>query len=176
MLRIATRGSALARWQAERVAALLGGDVELVVVSTSGDQRRDVPIHTMGGTGVFVKEVQDAVLDGHADVAVHSAKDLPAVGADGLLIAAVPERADVRDAMIGATLTRCGSGRRSRPGRCGGARNWPRCVRISSSRSCGATSTRGWRRRSTSTPSCWPARGSTGWAWVIGSRSGSMSP
>lgn len=108
MLRIATRGSALARWQADRVAALLGASgeasVEMVVVSTSGDQRRDVPIHAMGGTGVFVKEVQDAVLDGRADVAVHSAKDLPAVTADGLMLACVPERADARDAMIGSTL------------------------------------------------------------------------
>ncbi|MET0421723.1 MAG: hydroxymethylbilane synthase, partial [Acidimicrobiia bacterium] len=108
MLRIATRGSALARWQADRVAALLGASgeasVEMVVVSTSGDQRRDVPIHAMGGTGVFVKEVQDAVLDGRADIAVHSAKDLPAVTADGLMLACVPERADVRDAMIGSTL------------------------------------------------------------------------
>jgi hydroxymethylbilane synthase len=104
MLRIATRGSALARWQAERIATLLGGDAELVIVSTSGDQRRDIPIHAMGGTGVFVKEVQDAVLDGRADLAVHSAKDLPAVATDGLVIAAVPERADARDAMIGSTL------------------------------------------------------------------------
>lgn len=108
MLRIATRGSALARWQADRVAALLGASgeasVEMVVVSTSGDQRRDVPIHAMGGTGVFVKEVQDAVLDGLADIAVHSAKDLPAVTADGLMLACVPERADARDAMIGSTL------------------------------------------------------------------------
>ena len=54
-LRIATRGSRLARWQAERVAGLLGGDAELVIVSTTGDQRTDVPIWTIGGTGVFVK-------------------------------------------------------------------------------------------------------------------------
>jgi hydroxymethylbilane synthase len=54
-LRIATRGSRLALWQAERVAALLGGDVELVIVSTTGDQRTDVPIWTIGGTGVFVR-------------------------------------------------------------------------------------------------------------------------
>ena len=78
MLRLATRGSALARWQAERVVELLGGDVELVIVKTSGDQRTDVPIHELGGTGMFVKEVQQAVLDGRADLAQHSAKDLPA--------------------------------------------------------------------------------------------------
>jgi hydroxymethylbilane synthase len=103
-MRIATRGSRLARWQAERVAALLGGDVELVIVSTTGDQRTDVPIWTMGGTGVFVKEVQQAVLEGRADLAVHSAKDLPSETADGLLLAAVPERADPRDALVGKPL------------------------------------------------------------------------
>jgi hydroxymethylbilane synthase len=103
-LRVATRGSALARWQAERVAHLLPGDAELVIVQTTGDQRADEPVHRMGGTGVFVKEVQQAVLDGRADVAVHSAKDLPAETPDGLLLAAVPERADARDALVGSTL------------------------------------------------------------------------
>lgn len=103
-MRIATRASALARWQAERVAALLGGDAELVIVSTTGDQRSEVPIHAMGGTGVFVREVQAAVLDGRADIAVHSAKDLPSERVPELVIAAVPERADVRDALVGSTL------------------------------------------------------------------------
>src|SRR5918999_1192992 len=103
-LRIATRGSRLALWQAERVAALLGGDVELVIVSTTGDQRTDVPIWTIGGTGVFVKEVQLAVLEGRADLAVHSAKALPSETADGLVLAAVPERADPRDALVGKRL------------------------------------------------------------------------
>jgi hydroxymethylbilane synthase len=103
-LRIATRGSRLALWQAERVAALLGADAELVIVSTTGDQRTDVPIWTIGGTGVFVKEVQQAVLEGRADLAVHSAKDLPSQTADGLVLAAVPERADPRDALVGSRL------------------------------------------------------------------------
>jgi hydroxymethylbilane synthase len=103
-MRIATRGSRLALWQAERVASLLGGDVELVIVSTTGDQRTDVPIWTMGGTGVFVKEVEQAVLEGRADLAVHSAKDLPSETADGLVLAAVPERADPRDALVGTPL------------------------------------------------------------------------
>jgi hydroxymethylbilane synthase len=103
-LRIATRGSRLALWQAERVAARLGGDIELVIVSTTGDQRRDVPIWSIGGTGVFVKEVQQAVLDGRADLAVHSAKDLPSETAAGLALAAIPERADPRDALVGARL------------------------------------------------------------------------
>ena len=103
-LRAATRGSPLARWQAEHVASLLGGDVELVVVETTGDRRRDVAIWEMGGRGVFVKEVQAAVLDGRADFAVHSAKDLPSETAEGLVIAAVPERGDPRDAMVGGRL------------------------------------------------------------------------
>jgi hydroxymethylbilane synthase len=103
-LRVATRGSALARWQAERVAQLLDDDAELVIVQTTGDQRADEPVHRMGGAGVFVKEVQEAVLDGRADVAVHSAKDLPAETPDGLLLAAVPERADARDALVGSAL------------------------------------------------------------------------
>jgi len=108
-LRVATRGSALARWQADHVAVLAqkaepGLDVETVVVETSGDRRRDVPIWELGGKGIFVKEVQAAVLEGRADVAVHSAKDLPSLTPDGLVIGAVPERADVRDALVGATL------------------------------------------------------------------------
>ena len=108
-LRVATRGSALARWQAEHVAALLraadpGLDVEIVVVETGGDRRLDVPIWELGGKGGFVKEIQTAVLEGHAHVAVHSAKDLPSGTPDGLVIAAVPERADVRDALVGGRL------------------------------------------------------------------------
>ena len=108
-LRVATRGSALARWQAERVVARLQdclGDrgAELVVIETTGDQRADEPLHAIGGTGVFVKEVQAAVLAGQADVAVHSAKDLPAQSFSGLVLAAIPERADPRDALVGSTL------------------------------------------------------------------------
>jgi hydroxymethylbilane synthase len=109
-LRVATRGSALARWQAERVATMLGTDTELVLVTTAGDRRADVPIHELGGTGVFVKEVQEALLDGRADVAVHSAKDLPSGTAPGLVLAAVPERADPRDALVGSTLDALPSG------------------------------------------------------------------
>ncbi len=112
-LRVATRGSELARWQAARVATLLGDDVELVIVTTSGDSRTDVPIHAVGGTGIFVKEVQQAVLDGRADLAVHSAKDLPASGApDGIVLVAVPERADPRDALVGSTLAALPAGAR----------------------------------------------------------------
>ena len=112
-LRVATRGSALARVQAQRVVELLGVAAELVVVSTIGDERPDTPIHAMGGTGVFTKEVQQALLDDRADLAVHSAKDLPASGApDGIVLASVPERADVRDALVGAALADLATGAR----------------------------------------------------------------
>lgn len=104
-IRAATRGSPLARWQADRVAELLvaaGADaVEPVVVETAGDLDRTTPLEQLGGQGVFVKEVQAAVLDGRADIAIHSAKDLPAATPDGLVLAAVPERGDPRDALVG---------------------------------------------------------------------------
>jgi hydroxymethylbilane synthase len=108
MIRAATRGSALARWQTEHVALLvsnsISADVEPVVVSTAGDRDKTTPLHEMGGKGVFVKEVQAAVLDGRAEIAVHSAKDLPALTPEGLVICAVPGRADPRDALVGQTL------------------------------------------------------------------------
>ena len=75
-----------------------------VTVETEGDRRLDVPISTFGGKGVFAKEVQAAVLDGRADLAVHSAKDLPAVTVDGLVLAAVPARGEARDALVGSAL------------------------------------------------------------------------
>jgi hydroxymethylbilane synthase len=106
-LRAATRGSALARWQTDFIVGLLGVEVEVVVVQTEGDRRVDVPIEEIGGRGVFVKEVQAAVLDGRADFAVHSAKDLPSsaeLQPDGLVIACVPERGDPRDCLVGSTL------------------------------------------------------------------------
>ena len=113
MLRAATRGSALARWQTDHVVALLGVDVEVVVISTEGDRRTDVPIEAIGGRGVFVKEVQAAVLDGRADFAVHSAKDLPSsaeLQPAGLMIGCIPERADPRDVLVGSTLDGLPSG------------------------------------------------------------------
>jgi hydroxymethylbilane synthase len=110
-LRLATRGSPLALWQARRVARLLeesGTASSLVVVATEGDRRTDVPLDRIGGQGVFVKEIQSAVLRGDADAAVHSAKDLPASsahGAPGLVLSAFPERADARDVLVGAGLS-----------------------------------------------------------------------
>ncbi len=108
-LRLATRGSPLARWQAARVAELLGAlpgapTCELVVLRTTGDRHADVPVERLGGQGAFVTEIQTAVLDGRADIAVHSAKDLPSTTPPGLQLACVPERADPRDALVGARL------------------------------------------------------------------------
>jgi hydroxymethylbilane synthase len=95
------------------VGGLLDVDVEPVVVDPSADRRLDVPIWELGDRGVFVKEVQAALLDGRADFAVHSAKDLPSSSTvEGLVLAAVPERADARDALVGCRLDALGPGAR----------------------------------------------------------------
>ena len=104
-LRLATRGSALALVQSRIVADGLRAawpelGVELVSVVTEGDRRRDVPAAALGGKGIFTAAVQQAVLDGRADLAVHSAKDLPAAQVPGLVLAAVPERDDPRDVLL----------------------------------------------------------------------------
>ncbi len=104
-LRIGTRSSRLARWQAEWVANHLrnchpGLNVELIEIRTQGDRDRNSPLAAIGGTGVFTKEIQRAVLDGAVDIAVHSLKDLPTQGPDELVLAAVPRREDVADALI----------------------------------------------------------------------------
>ena len=103
-IRVGTRASPLARWQAQWVAAELaarGAAVELVAITTQGDVRRDVPIGGLGAVGVFTKELQRALLDGRIDVAVHSLKDLPTDAVPGLALAAVPPRESPRDALIG---------------------------------------------------------------------------
>lgn len=104
-LRIATRGSPLALWQAEHVRSLLrglgiGGSISLLVLKTQGDLILDRPLSAVGGKGLFTKEIEAALLDGRADLAVHSAKDLPWDLPAGLTLAAIPPRADVRDALI----------------------------------------------------------------------------
>ena len=108
MIRLATRSSAQARTQAEVVAQSItsatGIPVELVFVETLGDQNKDQPLHQIGGQGIFVKEVQQAVLRGDADIAVHSAKDLPSQYAEGLVVGAWCERRDARDALVGKSL------------------------------------------------------------------------
>jgi hydroxymethylbilane synthase len=104
-LRIATRKSALALWQAEHVAALLraahpGLAVELVPMSTRGDEVLDQPLATIGGKGLFLKELEVAMLEGRADLAVHSLKDVPAELESGFVLPAMLPRADAADAFV----------------------------------------------------------------------------
>ena len=107
-LRLATRGSPLARRQTDSVADALqaahrGLEVEVVVVRTRGDEL-SAPLDQIGGQGVFVTEVEAAVAEGRADAAVHSAKDMTSIMVDGLMLAAVPGRADPRDGLVGCRL------------------------------------------------------------------------
>jgi hydroxymethylbilane synthase len=111
MLRIATRKSQLALWQAEHVAALLrrahaGVDVELVPISTKGDRIQDRSLAAIGGKGLFIKELEVALEEHRADMAVHSMKDVPSDLPDGFVIAAVLPRADARDALLTAKAER----------------------------------------------------------------------
>lgn len=104
-LRIGTRGSTLALWQANHIAdklraAVPGITLELVEIETAGDQVRDVPLPQIGGEGVFTKAIQQALLDHQVDVAVHSLKDLPTIPVEGLLLAAVPSRGPTGDVLI----------------------------------------------------------------------------
>lgn len=104
-LRIATRASRLALWQANHVAELLRDalpeiEVELVEISTQGDRDRSEPLRQFGGLGVFTSEVQSALLDGRADLAVHSLKDLPTAEHEELILAAVPKRESVYDTLV----------------------------------------------------------------------------
>ena len=104
-LRIASRGSALALWQAEHVKARLeaghsGLSVEIEVVRTTGDRITDVPLSRIGDKGLFTKEVDGALLDGRAHLAVHSLKDVPPRLEDGLALGAIAEREDPRDALV----------------------------------------------------------------------------
>jgi hypothetical protein len=108
--RLASRGSALARWQAEHVAGLLRArterDVEVVVVRTTGDRVADVPLSRIGDRGLFTREVDEHVLRGAADAAVHSLKDLPTRLPEGLVLGAVLEREDPRDVVVFADTSR----------------------------------------------------------------------
>jgi hydroxymethylbilane synthase len=103
-LRLGTRGSQLALWQANTVAARIlaagGPPCRIVVIKTSGDRLQDAPLSEVGGKRLFVKEIEDALLRGEIDLAVHSSKDMPAVLPDGLSIAAVLPREDPRDAVV----------------------------------------------------------------------------
>jgi len=105
-IRIGSRGSALALWQAEHVKARLEGlghSIEVRVITTTGDRTLDGPLESVGGKGAFLKEIEEAMLGGEVDLAVHSLKDVPTVLPGGLGLCAVLERADPRDAMISAS-------------------------------------------------------------------------
>jgi hydroxymethylbilane synthase len=106
-LLIGTRGSALALWQAEHVRRLLrertGADAAIIVIKTAGDRAADVPFGQVGTKGMFLKEIEDALLDGRVDLAVHSLKDVPTELPAGLTLAAFLEREDVRDALVSRT-------------------------------------------------------------------------
>ena len=107
---IATRGSALALWQANHIKSLLENqyqdiEIELKIIKTKGDIILDVPLAKVGGKGLFVKEIEDALLSGQADLAVHSMKDVPMVLPQGLILAAIPEREDRYDVFLSKNYT-----------------------------------------------------------------------
>lgn len=102
MIRVGTRGSTLALAQARAVAdALAGVPAELVAIRTEGDRLAEARLAVVGGKGLFVRDIEDALLRGHIDVAVHSLKDLPAETPTGLILAAFPPREDPRDVLVG---------------------------------------------------------------------------
>lgn len=104
-LRLGTRASALARWQAAHVQALLqarGRDCTIEYITTAGDRRTDVPLAAIGGKGLFTQDIEACLLSGELDLAVHSLKDVPSQLPSGLVLGAALERADARDALIAA--------------------------------------------------------------------------
>ncbi len=105
IIRIATRKSPLAMWQAEHVAALLthlhpGVEIQIVGMTTKGDKILDAPLAKVGGKGLFVKELEQGMLEGTADIAVHSMKDVPVEFPEGLHLAVIMDREDPRDAFV----------------------------------------------------------------------------
>jgi hydroxymethylbilane synthase len=106
-LRIGTRGSLLAKWQAESVRkqlfAIAGVEAEIVIIKTAGDKMQQVPLTQIGGKGIFIKELEDALLDESIDLAVHSVKDIPTEVPRGLSFPAVCRRDDIRDCLISPT-------------------------------------------------------------------------
>ena len=104
-IKIGTRGSQLALWQSNWVKSTLmekfpGLAVELVIIKTKGDKIQDVPLARVGGKGLFVKEIEEAILDRRVDLAVHSMKDMPALIPEGLCIGAIPDRENPKDALV----------------------------------------------------------------------------
>jgi hydroxymethylbilane synthase len=112
---IGSRGSQLALWQANHIASRLNGlgvRTQIDIIKTTGDHLQTASLVQAGGKGLFTKEIEEALLRGAIDLAVHSLKDLPTENPEGLTIAAIPEREDPRDAMVGSTLAELGQGAR----------------------------------------------------------------
>lgn len=115
MIVIGSRGSQLALWQARHIAAKLadlGAESRIEIIKTTGDKITDVPLSNVGGKGLFTKEIEEALLARAIDVAVHSLKDVPSEIPAGLTLAAIPEREDPRDALVGRPLEELGDGAR----------------------------------------------------------------
>src|SRR5580693_852094 len=113
MLTVCSRGSQLALWQARWIQARLesfGIESRLEIIHTTGDKIIDVPLSKVGTKGLFTKEIEEALISGAIDLAVHSLKDMPTGLPEGLTLAAIPEREDPRDALIGKPLAELGSG------------------------------------------------------------------
>jgi hydroxymethylbilane synthase len=116
ILRIGTRGSMLAKWQAESVRKKLfaasGMEAEIVIIKTSGDKMQQAPLTQIGGKGIFIKELEEALLEESIDLAVHSVKDVPTDIPSRLMFPAVCRRDDVRDCLVGSTLANLRQGAR----------------------------------------------------------------
>jgi hydroxymethylbilane synthase len=126
-LTIGSRGSQLALWQARYIESrlhALGVVTRLEIIRTTGDKITDVPLAQVGGKGLFTKEIEEALLDGRIDLAVHSLKDLPTVLPDGLAIAAIPERESPFDALVGVPLASL------KPGACVGTSSLRRAAQL----------------------------------------------
>ena len=182
-LRIATRKSALALWQAEHVAALLraahpGLKVELVPMSTRGDEILDQPLATIGGKGLFLKELEVAMLEGRAELAVHSLKDVPGPAGARFHVAGDTAACGRRRCFRQQRLRRPGRAAAGRAGRnlvvapSGAAA----CAAAGSglAATCAAMSVPDWASSmlATTTPSCWPVPDWSGWDWLHASRHG----
>jgi hydroxymethylbilane synthase len=116
ILRIGTRGSMLAKWQAEfirkRLFAAAGVEAEIVIIKTAGDKLQHIPLTQISGKGIFIKELEEALLEETIDVAVHSVKDIPTDTPSRLMFPAVCRRDDVRDCLVGSTLANLRQGAR----------------------------------------------------------------
>lgn len=174
MLTIASRGSQLALWQARWVQARLaeaGHECRIEIVKTTGDKITDVPLAKVGTKGLFTKEIEEALLEGRADLAVHSLKDLPTELPEGLVIAAIPAREDPCDAIVGFTLAALPQGAKvgtSSLRRAAQLRKLRPDLRVEPVRVPIRACANG--RKAGTTPSCLPPRASNAWAGRTASR------